>query len=54
MTPEEWKQFGGVLVTWGFWIIVYGFVTMGIGIAIISICKLIEDIYNKPITKILR
>lgn len=35
MAPGEWKQFGEVLITWGFWAIVYGIVTMCIGFVIL-------------------
>ena len=43
MTPEEWKQFGEVLVTWGFWAIVYGAITMLIGFVIL-VCLDIKTI----------
>jgi len=46
MTPEEWKQFGEVLVTWGFWAIVYGAITMGIGFIIILF-------FNEQLNKVL-
>lgn len=50
MTPEELIEFGKVLVTWGFWIIVYGLITMLIGLVIIGIIA----ICNKPITKFIK
>ena len=50
MTPEEWKQFGEVLITWGFWIIVYGAITIFIGLIII----VLVEIFNKQSIKYLR
>lgn len=49
-TPDELKAAGEVLVTWGFWIIVYGAITMCIGLAIIVIL----EILNKQNIKYLR
>ncbi|WP_271814138.1 hypothetical protein [Clostridium beijerinckii] len=52
-TPDELRAVGEVLVTWGFWIIVYGAITMCIGLAIIVILKILE-ILNKQNIKYLR
>lgn len=49
-TPEQWRALGEVLITWGFWAIVYGIITMCIGLIIIAIIA----ICNKQIIKILR
>lgn len=34
-TPEQWIKFTEVLITWGFWAIVYGAITIIIGLIII-------------------
>ncbi|MDR3595071.1 hypothetical protein [Clostridium sp.] len=39
-TPEQWKAFGEVMVTWGFGFIVYGIITICIGLIIIGLCIL--------------
>lgn len=49
-TPDELIAAGDVLITWGFWIIVYGVVTMLIGLMIIVIIA----ICDKPITKFIK
>lgn len=49
-TPEQWVEFGRVMMTWGFWIIVYGLVTMLIGLIIIGII----DICDKPATRFIK
>jgi hypothetical protein len=50
-TLEELQAAGEVLVTWGFWIIVYGAVTMLIGLIIIGIIAILND---KPATKFIK
>lgn len=42
-TPEEWIKFGEVMITWGFWAIVYGAITMCIGLVIILIVHVLEN-----------
>lgn len=49
-TPEQWRALGEVLITWGFWVIVYGIITMLIGFVIL-VCLDITTI--KKIAKIL-
>ena len=44
MPPEEWRALGEVITTWGFWFIVYGAITMILGLSILVIC-------NKAIAK---
>lgn len=46
-TLDELRTAGEVLITWGFWAIVYGVITMCIGLGIIVLC-------NKQIIKILK
>lgn len=46
-TLDELRSAAEVLVTWGFWIIVYGAIAMLIGFIIIAIC-------NKQLVKYLR
>ena len=46
MAPGDWKQFGEVLITWGFWAIVYGAITMCIVLEIIVVLNMID---NKPV-----
>jgi uncharacterized membrane protein len=50
MTPEEWKQFGEVLITWGFGFIVFGAITMLIGFVIL-VCLDVKTV--KKIAKII-
>lgn len=47
--PNELKAIGEVLVTWGFWIIVYGAITMFVGLVIITIVEM----FNKQSVKYL-
>lgn len=37
MTPEQWIEFGKVLITWGIYAILYGAITIIIGLAIILV-----------------
>lgn len=43
---DELKAAGEVLITWGFWIMIYGAITMCIGLAIIII---VEILYKQSI-----
>ncbi|EES47831.1 hypothetical protein NE172_02200 [Clostridium botulinum] len=43
-TIEELRTFGEVLITWGFWFIVYGAIAIIIGLTIVTMC-------NKQIVK---
>ena len=45
-TLDELRSAGEVFVTWGFWAIVYGLVTMSIGLGIIIAINVIG---NKPV-----
>jgi hypothetical protein len=49
-TLEQLRVAGEVLITWGFWIIVYGTITMLIGLMIVVIIA----IYDKPVTKFIK
>jgi len=50
-TPEQLRAGAEVLITWGFWIIVYGFVTMLIGLVIIGAVAILN---NKSTIKIIK
>ena len=49
-TLDQLIAAGEALITWGFWIIVYGLVTMLIGILIIGAI----DIYNSKSVKFIK
>ena len=36
-TPEEWIEFGKVLITWGSYAMLYGAITIVIGLAIVLV-----------------
>ncbi|AGX43931.1 hypothetical protein [Clostridium saccharobutylicum] len=42
MTLEQWIEIAEVLITWGFWFIIYGAIAMSLGFGILAIV-------NKPI-----
>ena len=42
-TLEQMKAVAEVLITWGFWIIVYGAITMFIGLALIIIISAMNN-----------
>ena len=50
-TAEQWVEFGRVMITWGFWAIVYGIITICIGLIIIGI---IASLNNKQTIKIIK
>ncbi len=45
-TLDQLKAAAEILITWGFWAIVYGAITISIGSAIIFIVTVVE---NKPV-----
>jgi len=50
-TLEELRAAGEVLVTWGFWVIVYGVITMCIGLVIIGAVAILN---NKKVVKFIK
>ena len=50
-TLDQLIASGEAFITWGFWIIVYGIITMCIGVIIIGIIAIFN---NKSIVKIIK
>lgn len=37
-TFSELREFGEILIIWGFWLMVYGAIAISIGLGILTIC----------------